>query len=129
MISIVQRLKAHWNPRPIEPPQVDPDLRSLNGLQRAAESFRYSVLSIEWWLSPNGKLREWLRLNSKVGSVLLVPAVLVVPLVTFILWQIVKWTGWLISIAGNLILFPAAALVAVIVIVAVIALLRLIVGK
>jgi hypothetical protein len=84
---------------------------------------------LEWWLSANGKLREWLRLNSKIGSVLVIPAVIVVPLISFILWQIAKWTGWLVSIAGNLILFPMAALVAVIVILAVIAVLRLLLCK
>ncbi|HEY3899588.1 MAG TPA: hypothetical protein VGM54_13290 [Chthoniobacter sp.] len=68
-------------------------------------------------------------MNSKIGSALVIPAVLVVPLVTFILWQVAKWMGWLVSIAGNLILFPAAALLAVIVILAVIAVLRLILGK
>lgn len=129
MINLIEKLKTHWNPQPIEPPHVDPDLPRLNGLQRAAESFRYTALSLEWWLSPNGKLREWLRVNSKIGSALVIPAVLVVPLVTFILWQVAKWMGWLVSIAGNLILFPAAALLAVIVILAVIAVLRLILGK
>jgi hypothetical protein len=129
MISLIERLKAHWNPRPIEPPKVDPELTTLDGLQRVVESFRYTALTLEWWLSANGKLREWLRLNSKIGSVLVIPAVIVVPLISFILWQIAKWTGWLVSIAGNLILFPMAALVAVIVILAVIAVLRLLLCK
>jgi hypothetical protein len=55
--------------------------------------------------------------------------VLVVPLVTFILWQVAKWTGWLVGIAGNLILLPLAILAAVIITIAVVALLRLILGK
>ena len=129
MISLIEKLKPHWNPKPIEPPTVDPELARLNALQRAVESFRYTILSIEWWLSPNGKLREWLKLNSKVGSVLVIPAVIVVPLVTFILWQIANWMGWLVSIVGNLILFPVAALIAVVATLAVIALLRIVIKK
>lgn len=123
------RIRQHWNPQPVEPPQVDPELPKLNGLQRAAESLRYTILRFEWWVSSNGNLREWLRLNSKISSVLVIPAVLVVPLVTFLLWQAFKWTGWLVGIAGNLVLFPLAILAAVIVISAVIILLRLILGK
>src|SRR3954447_1404674 len=102
--NLIHRLKQQWNPQPIPQPHVDPELSKLNGLQRAAESFRYTILSIEWWLSPNGKLREWLRLNGRISSVLIIPAVLIVPLVTVILWQIWQWTGWLVAIAGNLIL-------------------------
>ncbi len=127
--NLITRLKQHWNPQPIERPQVDPELPKLNGLQRATESLRYTILSIEWWLSPNGKLREWLRLNSKVGSILVIPAVMVVPLITLTLWQVWAWTGWLVGIAGHLILFPLAVLAAVVVTITVIALLRLILGK
>lgn len=127
--NLLQRLKQHWNPQPIEPPQVDPELPKLNSLQRTAESFRYTILSIEWWLSPNGRLRAWLKLNGQLGSILVIPAVLVVPLVTLILWQVWAWTGWLVGILGNLILFPLAVLAAVVITIAVISLLRLILGK
>jgi hypothetical protein len=126
MNSLIERLKQHWNPQPIQPPEVDPDLPKLTGLQRATESIRYSILSLEWWLSPNGKLREWLRLNGKIGSILLIPAVLVVPLVSLILWQIHKWAGWMV---GILILFPLAALLAVIITLSVVTLLRIIISK
>lgn len=131
--GIWERLRAfirtHWQPEKIEEPKVDPELKHLDGAQRAGEVVRYSILSLEWWISPNGKLREWLRLNSKIGSILIIPAVLVVPLVTFILWQVSKWIGWLVGIAGNLILFPLAALAAVGVTIGVVILLRTILGK
>jgi hypothetical protein len=124
MNSLIEKLKAHWNPQRIEQPTVDPELPRLNGLQRAVESFRYTALSLEWWLSPNGHLREWLKINGKISSVLVIPAVLIVPLVTFILWQVSKWAGWLVGITGNLILLPMAVLVAVVVVLCVTALLR-----
>ena len=122
-------VEKHWDPSPIDPPTVDPELNDLDGLQRSAEVFRYSILSIEWWLSPNGTLREWCRLNGKIGSLLLIPAVLVVPLVTFVLWQIAIWMGFLVGIAGNLIVFPLAALLATAIIAGVVALMRAILGK
>ncbi|MEQ1858447.1 MAG: hypothetical protein ABMA13_00770 [Chthoniobacteraceae bacterium] len=122
-------ISRHWQPKEIEQPTVDPDLKHLDGAQRSAEVVRYSILSLEWWLSPNGRLREWLRLNGKISSVLIIPAVLVVPLVTFIIWQVSKWMGWLVGIAGNLILFPLAALVAAGVTFGVVILLRNLLGK
>ena len=91
--------------------------------------FRYTVLSIEWWLSPNGTLREWCKLNGKVGSALLIPAVLVVPLVSFLLWQLATWLGYLLAIAGKLIVLPIAALAAFYLISAVVAHIRARFGK
>lgn len=122
-------IRRHWQPSKIEPPQVDPQLDQFDGAKRSAEVVRYSILSLEWWLSPNGTLREWLRLNGKISSVLLIPAVLVLPLITFIVWQVSKWIGWLVGIAGNLILFPLAALAAVGVTIGVVILLRTILGR
>ena len=98
-------------------------------MQRAGEVLRYSVLSIEWWISPNGTLREWLRLNGKVSSILLIPAVLIVPLVTFVLWQVAKWIVLLVQIASNLIVLPLAALAAGILITGIVIVARMLLGK
>jgi hypothetical protein len=104
-------IKRQWQPAPITPPTVDPDLEHLNGVQRSAEVLRYSILSIEWWISPNGRLREWLRLNGKGSAILLIPALLILPLVGFILWQLLWWALMLVSLAGKLIVLPIAALI------------------
>ncbi len=116
-----QLWQRHWKRKPLTSPTVDPDLAQLSGLQRAAEVFRYTLLSLEWWLSPNGTLREWCKLNGKIWSVLLIPSVLVVPLVTVLLWQIATWLAFLVTIAGRLIVFTIAALVAFYVITIVVA--------
>lgn len=130
MIDRIKRLiQRHWAPQKIEPPTVDPQLKELDGAQRAGEVVRYSILSLEWWLSPNGTLREWLKLNGKLSSVLLIPAVLIAPLVTFIVWQVSLWMGWLVGIAGHLILFPVAALIACAVIYGVVVIVRAVLGK
>ena len=129
-VSKVQALlHEYWKPKPINTPAVDPELKHLNGLQRAGEVMRYSVLSIEWWISPNGTLREWLRLNGKVSSILLIPAVLIVPLVTFVLWQVAKWIVLLVQIASNLIVLPLAALAAGILITGIVIVVRMLLGK
>jgi hypothetical protein len=119
----------HWQPKPIQSPKVDPELKNLTGVQRSAEAIRFGVLSLEFWLSPLGRLREWVRLNSKLSAILLVPAVLVLPLILLITWQLVQWLALLISVSGKLIVLPMAALVAVGVIMLVIALLRAVLNK
>ena len=117
-------LRKHWQPKPIEPPTVDPDLEDLSGVQRSAEVIRWSVLSLEFWLSPLGRLREWVRLNSKLCAILIVPALLVLPLITFILIQVTYWLALLVQMTGNLILFPLAALMALLAISAVVLMVR-----
>jgi hypothetical protein len=121
--------RRHWNPEKIEPPKVDPELEDLDAATRSCEVIRFSLLSLEWWLSPNGTLREWLKLNGKVSAILVIPAVLVMPLVTLIIWQVAKWMNWLVGIAGHVILFPLVALAGIIVSLVVVAILRIIFGR
>ena len=121
--------RRYWNPERIEPPKVDPELDDLDPATRSCEVIRFSLLSLEWWLSPNGKLREWLKLNGRIASVLVIPAVLVMPLVTLIIYQAAKWMGWLVSIAGHMILFPLVALAGIVVALVVVAILRALIGK
>jgi uncharacterized membrane protein YphA (DoxX/SURF4 family) len=113
-----------WQPKHIEPPQVDPELPHLDCLTRSAESIRYSLLSIEFWISPNGQVREWLRHNARVASWLAVPAFLVLPLVVLILFQAVKAVVMLTSIAGHMVVLPILALVAAVVILVVVSIAR-----
>jgi hypothetical protein len=122
-------IRRHWTPTPIDPPKPDPKVDALTGAQRSAEVVRYSILSLEFWLSPMGKLREWVRLNSKLSAVLLIPAVLILPLITYILAQVAGWLVILVSISGHLIILPLMAVLAVVAIVATISLLRAIFGK
>ena len=106
-----------WEPIPIAAPTVDPDLVHLDPLTRSAESLRHSVLSLEFWISPNGTVREWLRHNTRLAIILAIPAFILLPIVTFALWQLVSWLAALAIIAGKLIVIPVLALVAVVVLV------------
>ena len=76
---------------PICKPVVNTQLNQMNGLQRAAESFCYTILSIEYWISPDGAIRSWLRMNSRLCVWMIIPGVVVIPVVSLILWQLAFW--------------------------------------
>jgi hypothetical protein len=107
-----QRFKAQWNPTPISQPSIDPKIEEMEPLQRSAEVIRYSILSIEFWISPNGQVREWLRNNTHLAAWLAIPAFLILPIATFALCQLALGLEMLVSIAGKLIVFPILALIA-----------------
>jgi hypothetical protein len=119
-LKLFQTFKDAWKPKPVDPPQVDPELPHLDCLTRSAESIRYSILSIEFWISPNGCVREWMRHNVRLASWLAIPAILVLPLVVLMLFQAVKAVVMLTSIAGHMIVLPILALVAAVVILVVV---------
>ena len=112
------------HPEPVDPPTVDPEFTSMNGLQRATEAFRYVLLRWEHWASPTGDIREWMRHNSRLGAWLLIPAVIVMPAIGLILWQLSGWLTMLTTIAGHLIMLPILILLALFVIRIVVALLK-----
>lgn len=95
---------------------VNTSWRQMNGLQRSATAWLRFLLRLERHLSPDGKLREWLRQNTQVGAWLLIPAMLVMPVVSLILWQLTGWLTMLTTIAGKLIVLPILILVAFVVI-------------
>jgi hypothetical protein len=110
---LIQRSKLEWNPQPISKPQSDPEFTNLDGVQRMIESLRFFGLSTEYWISPDGVLREWLRVMCKLGILVLCPLVIFMPTVTFALWQIALWVAFLVMIMKSLVLFPLAALAAI----------------
>ncbi|QQL43738.1 hypothetical protein [Sulfuriroseicoccus oceanibius] len=93
---------AVWNPTPVGKPAIDRDLPELSWPERTVEVLVYSVLSFEYWLSPGGLLREWIRLNVAVGVVLMVCAVILVPSLTAVLKGAVEWTLLSAEVAQNM---------------------------
>ena len=87
-------------PVEIAAPTVDPRLRQMHPLARGGEVIRYSLLRTEYWLSPRGTLREWLRFNLKL-------ALLLTPFITILLTSAVEWSAKLAEIARNLAVIPA----------------------
>lgn len=113
----VRRVRAvalrHWQPRELAPPAVDPDLDRLTAIELSAEVLRHSILSLEYWLSPGGRLREWIRFNLRIATIIAVPALLVVPLITHLLRQIREWVALVIESTSSFIMFPLSALLIV----------------
>ncbi|QTN32930.1 hypothetical protein HZ994_11545 [Akkermansiaceae bacterium] len=81
---------------------IPADLEQLSWPERSAEVVRHTLLSIEYWLSQGGWLREWLRLNLWTGAVLIVLSLIVVPSLTAILGGIRDWTGLLGATIDNI---------------------------
>lgn len=103
----------HWTPQPLPPPQARQDLAKFGALERSAEVFRYSLLSLEHWLSPGGALREWMKFNLSLALLIAIPAMLVAPLVSLALAQISAWVAHLTETTSKLVLFPLTALLIV----------------
>ena len=103
----------HWQPKTLSIPRVDPGFGSLTCAERAAEVMRYSMRKAEYWLSPKGHLREWLRFNLKLALLLAVPALLVVPVITFALGQFGIWATTLSQTTSTMVLFPLSALLVI----------------
>ena len=98
--------------------------RRLNWLQRSAASWLHFFLYVERHVSPDGKLRVWLRQNTRIAAWLFIPAMLVMPVISLILWQLTGWLALLTSIAGKLIVLPVLILLAFMVIRIVVTLLK-----
>lgn len=96
--------------KPIERPQVDRSLAALPPIERAAEVLRYSILKAEHWLSPRGHLRNWARLNILAALFIGIPALFIVPVVTYLLGQFATWMVFLAQAAKNLVLIIGCAI-------------------
>lgn len=93
---------ALWQPRRLPEPKLSLEFRRMTPFQRSVESVVFALAQLEHWLSPEGAMRAWLRLNAIVGLVLCISAVLVVPAVTHVFREMVTWTGLADTMAGNL---------------------------
>lgn len=122
--SIFSQLKLRIDPDPVEEPKVHPGLTGMHALERVVEVSRYSISRLEWWLSPGGALREWLRFNLLLGLVLTIPALLLVPVITYVLGQFATWTALLVEIAKNLIVFPLFVIIGIALVSALLTILR-----
>ncbi len=91
-----------WSPRPVSEPSIDPAFRCLGWWERSAEIIRFTLLRLEHWLSREGNLREWVRLNLWTAVVLAAAAVLVVPPLTAVLEGAAEFTGIFGRIVGNM---------------------------
>jgi hypothetical protein len=111
--ALANTLKAAWQPKPVPLPHVDPDLTEFPAIERSAEVFRYKLLQLEYALSPGGALRAWLKMNLLVCLILGIPALLVVPVITFLIGSFATWTVYLYQATLN-VLYTLLTLVAIV---------------
>ena len=100
-------------PEPITKPSVNRSFLKMGPLERAAEVLRYSALKTEHWLSPNGRLREWMRLNILVAFFIGIPALIIVPILTFLLGQFATWMVFLAQAAKCFVIIVGYVLLAI----------------
>ena len=100
----------------IQRPTIDPQLEDLTPVVRSTECLRHFVLSTEHWLSPNGRLRWWLKINLLLSIGLFIPVVLLMPVIGLVLHEVDGWLSMLLSIAWKLIVLSVLASVVVCVI-------------
>lgn len=101
-LESIFRALATWNPRPIPPPEMDPGLDGMNGLQRAAEILRHRLHIQEFALAPRGTLRAFLRLCMVLGLLIGIPAILVVPAIVVLFYGLADMTAALAAICMNI---------------------------
>src|SRR5437762_8813581 len=89
----------------LTPPRVDPKLTSLMPLERAAEVLRYSVLRAEYWLSPDGAMRQRVRFALRVWVYVMIAA-LIVPGITAVIQHVTGWTAMSAEIVQNIAQIP-----------------------
>lgn len=86
----------------LSPPEVPKNLDQLEAVERTATVLGYSIRRLEFWVSPNGRLREWCRINVAIGLILLVPGLTVLPAIVLVFGGLAAFTGYLATIAANL---------------------------
>jgi hypothetical protein len=102
-----------WQPKALPIPRADGEMIWSGAVERAAEVFRYMFHCLEYWISPGGWLREWIRLNLRLAFLVAIPALLVGPLVTKALVQLNAWVTQLNNTTSALVLFPLSAVLVV----------------
>jgi len=87
---------------PLPPPQVVEHLEELPTLERVAESWRYGWQRLEFTVSPQGKLRQWIKINFLLFLWLAIPLAFFIPLSTFALGHFAELTGFVKAGSYNL---------------------------
>ena len=88
-------LRRLWKQEPVEPPTPRLELTEDSWVERGAEVIGWHFCRLEYWLSGNGWLRAWLRLNLFLSIAFTVAGVLLLPPVTRVLEELANTSHWL----------------------------------
>ncbi|GAK59983.1 hypothetical protein U27_06970 [Candidatus Vecturithrix granuli] len=98
-----QRFSQLFSPSvPLIPPVVDPNIENLPMFHRITEALTYHLLSFEYWISPQGGLRQWLKINVAFLLLIGIPLLLFVPFLTALIMWGEKMTPIMNTILQNL---------------------------
>ena len=109
---------------PLEKPHVDPELPYLPTIERSSETIHYSLKSLEYSISPKGKLRQWIKLNLILFLWICIPVIFFIPLITYCFSQFASITGYFNECTFNLLHSLPPLLIVVIVLAVILAILR-----
>jgi hypothetical protein len=85
-------------PRPVARPILDDGLFRLPAWRRSVASIGYCARTFEHWLSPQGWLRQWLRINVLAVVLIGTSVLLLGPVITALLVSIFDWTNISVNI-------------------------------
>lgn len=112
MASPTDSLDHHLSTEPgsseltqLNPPRIDPELTNLTPLERAAEVLRYSVLRAEYWLSPEGAMRQRVRFALRLWIYVMIAA-LIAPGITAVIQHVTGWTAMSAEAVKNITEIP-----------------------
>ena len=86
-------------PRPVERPIVAEGFFRLPAWKRSIASIAYCLRRLEYWIAPQGWVREWIRLNVLAVVLIGTSVLLLGPVVTALLVSIFDWTNISVNIA------------------------------
>lgn len=95
-------LRRFWKQEPLPRPQPDLELTQDNWVERGAEVLGWWFARLEFWLSSNGWLRAWLRLNLFLSVVLTIAGVLLLPPVARVFGQLAQSSHYFAAITEDL---------------------------
>ena len=75
----------------------------------------YSARRLEYWISPNGILREWVRLNFLVAAIIAVSGFLVIPVLACLLGGIAECIALILQIVTGTIAIAVAVITSIII--------------
>ena len=77
---------------PLTEPIVDRRISRRHWLERSTEVFAYSIKSLEYALSPSGRLRQFIKLNLLLLCIIGIPLLIFLPLTAFAFNQLTDIT-------------------------------------
>jgi len=101
----IQRVASTvWNPVELTKPELDPAVLTHPPLTRSLEIIANHILTIEYAISPGGRLRNWIRFNIMLTLFVLVSVLILVPAAVIIFSGINMIFVSLIPVLKNMII-------------------------